>query len=669
MNTFAPHARPATSLLDLLAASEVPPIGPKFSDGSLFHSLLEAATDVDHRTKLAPAASPATPPRPQFASVSITGVAARVTSRSQTVIETEAGPKAKAARKASTSDYALADGPAPPQQANRRPVTLHVLPAPDTSDNTGEEHSSKPLAAGLTASEIPATALRSPHVSVSIAGADAQVAPLPQAVAHASERARTKDPSVDNAPIAAAPVPPQLANAAPVPPNPRPARDSDVNDGDNSERLPAVSVTATEIPTAALGDQLASVSVVSGGEQDAYPSVAVTEVGDRPRTRSGKKDSAPNNVPAAGVHGPTQGANTFLVARNPHAALDDSEGRDAGKAPPPQKLAEASAQPSPPLWTGRRMAPEENRPLTQAPPESPPDLDSPPLAAASASDGSLSKLEPAFEVRLQPAEPQPPPAATTIPAGSPLPEVPRLTMDHAPDNKPAPVETTETAAPAQSAPSNSRHGNDSPHPVPERPQALISGAPHLESGDPLTQAKLEVTAPTPQTASVMSSPIAGNRAEATASAEPAAEPEPQPVTAGPTAHDIKLELNGGGQRVEVRLTDRGGDIRVAVRTPDARLSDAMREDLPALTAKLEQAGFRADVNQSGAWQPGTTAVIERRSAEAGAASPPHDSPEHSGQDGQRRQDDPRQQNPKNSNNASNRKPDRKDFTWLLQTYR
>ncbi len=46
--------------------------------------------------------------------------------------------------------------------------------------------------------------------------------------------------------------------------------------------------------------------------------------------------------------------------------------------------------------------------------------------------------------------------------------------------------------------------------------------------------------------------------------------------------------------MEVRLTDRGGDIHVAVRTPDARLSGAMREDLTALTAKLEQSGFRTD---------------------------------------------------------------------------
>jgi hypothetical protein len=116
--------------------------------------------------------------------------------------------------------------------------------------------------------------------------------------------------------------------------------------------------------------------------------------------------------------------------------------------------------------------------------------------------------------------------------------------------------------------------------------------------------------------------------------------------------------------VEVRLTDRGGDIHVVVRTPDARLSGAMREDLTALTAKLEQSGFRTDALQSSAGASG-----ERRTAEAGAASASQDSQEHSGQDPQQRQDHPQQQNPKNPSNTPNRKSDRKDFAWLLQTYR
>ncbi len=66
------------------------------------------------------------------------------------------------------------------------------------------------------------------------------------------------------------------------------------------------------------------------------------------------------------------------------------------------------------------------------------------------------------------------------------------------------------------------------------------------------------------------------------------------------AHDIKLELTGTGPRVEVRLVERSGEVHVAVRTPDGRLADAMRDDLPALAARLEQSGFHGNEWRTGA---------------------------------------------------------------------
>jgi hypothetical protein len=92
----------------------------------------------------------------------------------------------------------------------------------------------------------------------------------------------------------------------------------------------------------------------------------------------------------------------------------------------------------------------------------------------------------------------------------------------------------------------------------------------------------------------------------------------------------------------------------------------MRADLPALAAKLEQSGFRAD-----AWQPGASAGGERRALETGAGNASQDSQEHGGQNQQQKQDNPQQQQqqPRNLTNAPNRKSDRKDFAWLLQTYR
>lgn len=100
-------------------------------------------------------------------------------------------------------------------------------------------------------------------------------------------------------------------------------------------------------------------------------------------------------------------------------------------------------------------------------------------------------------------------------------------------------------------------------------------------------------------------------AGAQADAAPTPAPGPSPATtirnapgtsepAGPVAHDIKLELSGAGPRVEVRLVERAGEVHVAVRTPDGRLAEAMRDDLPALAARLEQSGFHGNEWRTGA---------------------------------------------------------------------
>jgi hypothetical protein len=216
---------------------------------------------------------------------------------------------------------------------------------------------------------------------------------------------------------------------------------------------------------------------------------------------------------------------------------------------------------------------------------------------------------------------------------------------------------------ASAASASSKQGDGSRHPAQERPQETASLAPQPPASADMAQTNFDASALTAPAASTASATHAASRSEVPAEAAPPA-PIPQPAAAAPAAHDIKIELNGGGQRVEVRLTERGGDVHVAVRTPDARLSDAMRQDLPALAAKLEQSGFRAD-----GWQPGAANSSERRAVETGAGNASQDSQEHAGQNQQQKQDNPQQQQPKNFTNAPNRKSDRKDFAWLLQTYR
>src|SRR5208283_2042420 len=103
--------------------------------------------------------------------------------------------------------------------------------------------------------------------------------------------------------------------------------------------------------------------------------------------------------------------------------------------------------------------------------------------------------------------------------------------------------------------------------------------------------------------------------EAPAPATPPTAVPDEPIRTAP-AHEIKLQVAGDGeQRVEVRISERGGDVFVAVRTPDSRLAGDLRQNLPALASRLEQSGYHATT-----WQPGAGGARERiADAQSGAS--------------------------------------------------
>ena len=150
------------------------------------------------------------------------------------------------------------------------------------------------------------------------------------------------------------------------------------------------------------------------------------------------------------------------------------------------------------------------------------------------------------------------------------------------------------------------------------PSEPIPASREKSTGDPAERVRKpqDDAAPEPATNSV-SQPIvpplnADNRPTA-ATAHPAATPDAPEQTAKPSdppaepapaaaAHDIKLQVGEeGGPHVEVRLTERGGDVMVSVRTPDSHLAGELRADLPALSNRLEQSGYRTET-----WQPAAT---------------------------------------------------------------
>jgi hypothetical protein len=129
-----------------------------------------------------------------------------------------------------------------------------------------------------------------------------------------------------------------------------------------------------------------------------------------------------------------------------------------------------------------------------------------------------------------------------------------------------------------------------------------------------------------------------------------------------------LQVGGEGQeRVEVRLTERGGDVFVAVRTPDSRLAGDLRQNLPNLATRLEQSGFHAAT-----WQPAAADSERQRLAEPQAGASGQDAqgqPRQNGRDSQRDPQQQKQPEPEKPASPSSRKEPGKDFAWLLSSIR
>jgi hypothetical protein len=213
-----------------------------------------------------------------------------------------------------------------------------------------------------------------------------------------------------------------------------------------------------------------------------------------------------------------------------------------------------------------------------------------------------------------------------------------------------------------------------PSPVPGQPHAEISTRPVSKNEEPERVRKTADLAPAavlkttnPELQPVDIPQDRSQPAEKTAAPETGqppvraeSQPLPEPAPAAGAARDIQFQVNQGGQRVDVRLTERSGEVHVSVRTPDAQLAGTLREDLPALSAKLEQSGFRAET-----WRPGMSTPPPHFGAdETGFSNTPHDGqhppPRQGGQEQQ--QAPPRRPKPSLAESATSQ---RKEFSWHI----
>jgi len=282
-------------------------------------------------------------------------------------------------------------------------------------------------------------------------------------------------------------------------------------------------------------------------------------------------------------------------------------------------------------------------------------------------------LEIAFTATLSPAGTSPEDASGELaPADSPVfqrrvpaavgpqPPVPETPEAPAASSAPAagyatpPAETSSRPAPAAGGTQPDDDQRKPPNAGPEPAAASLAhvaagaaGAPEVRpAGDSNAGGRSAAAPAQPQAASPQTGPAAPAR--------PAA------------AHDIQLQVGGeGASRVEVRVTERAGDVHVSVSTADSRLAGEMRQDLPALSARLEQSGFHAET-----WQPAAGGRQQPGELPAGAAA--QDAQSQSRQNGRGGQGDPQQQPPKdpeNPDNPSQPKEPGKDFAWLLSSIR
>ena len=119
--------------------------------------------------------------------------------------------------------------------------------------------------------------------------------------------------------------------------------------------------------------------------------------------------------------------------------------------------------------------------------------------------------------------------------------------------------------------------------------------------------------------------------------------ESPPKPASVPLKDISLQVaQPGDQKVEVRVVQQSGELRVAVRTGDTDLAHGLQQGLSDLVGRLQETGYRAE-----AWRPGGSAVqsgpvFESRTSPGGSHN--GDSQSYSGgsrqQEGERRQSQP-----------------------------
>lgn len=288
-----------------------------------------------------------------------------------------------------------------------------------------------------------------------------------------------------------------------------------------------------------------------------------------------------------------------------------------------------------------------------------------------------------LDVSSAPPTPAPASSRTVIEAASALPPA-----DGTEDPIPREVPARRSASPAppmrnQSDSVIGRPAPAEPTPAPARPH-LAFAARLTPAKEPAERVESKSASPLPEAPATAEAPPAWalNSRETAASAERSDAPpseapktqEAKPVSPrraaplpAPVARDIRLEVGEPDRKVELRVVERGGEVRVAVRTPDDRLADGLREQLPSLASRLEQHGFRADE-----WKAAAAGGTERRLDVDAPAAGSDNTGQQQGQPQERGQER-RDSEPRPHGDAEQQSRRQKEkgnpFAWLMESLR
>ena len=380
--------------------------------------------------------------------------------------------------------------------------------------------------------------------------------------------------------------------------------------------VPAVAAPIREMPVSRASDGPEVETATPPREQ------TTVEVAPRLEELRGEAVAGPPARPAGDIGRPEVQVVTPAVGKE--ATEPRSDVKVAAGPETPVELA-APVVERPPLE--RHLA--EPRPDAVERPTPPPEAARAQAEAAASTVREAARVQLAFAARLRPSPPPPPIG------GAPKPEIATgVDRPAQRSEEPGKRETPRVAAPDAVV--------ERP---PEQRDAAWIPAPRGVDGPPAPERESAV--------------------ESTATPVKVAPRRESPLPA-PVARDIRLEIGTPERKVEVRLVERAGEVHLAVRTPDSRLADGLREQLPELSARLERSGFRADE-----WRAAEAGAPERRvNVEASGGGSTDARQQGQSQDGkqERREGEPRAPRGGEPDNARHKQKGNA-FAWLMESLR